>query len=244
LKCLVSKAYGRLTVQESEGNAMNERLSEQSVLVIGGSKHLGAAIAERAQNEGATVTVASHARDLQVGQVHIGLTDEASIAAASALLGPVDHIVSTAAIPHDVPVADLDRDRIIAALDAKVIGPLLIAKHFTIRRSLVLFSGVVGWRPGPASTVKGIANGAASFAATHLAAELAPVRVNAVSPGLVDSGVWDGKGDAKQAFLGAAAARTRVGRTGTIDDVTNAVVWLLTAGYVSGETLHLEGGRA
>jgi NAD(P)-dependent dehydrogenase (short-subunit alcohol dehydrogenase family) len=223
---------------------MSESLNGHSVLVIGGVKYLGAAIAERAGREGATVTVATHGLDLSAGQVHIDLTDEASIAAAAALLGPVDHIVSTASVPHDVPVADLERDRIIAALDAKVIGPLLIAKHFTIRRSLVLFSGVVGWRPGPASTVKGIANGAVSFAATHLAAELAPVRVNAISPGIVDSGAWDGRGDAKEAFLGVAAGRTRVGRTGTINDVTDAVVWLLTAGYVSGETLHLEGGRA
>lgn len=223
---------------------MNEKLNGHSVLVIGGSKYLGAAIAERARREGATVTVATHSLHPAAGQIQIDLSDEASIAAASALLGPVDHIVSTASMPHDVPVANLDRDRIIAALDAKVIGPLLIAKHFTIRQSLVLFSGVVGWRPGPASTVKGIANGAVAFAATHLAAELAPVRVNSISPGIVDSGSWDGKGDAKEAFLGAAAGRTRVGRAGIVQDVTDAVVWLLTAGYVSGETLHLEGGRA
>jgi NAD(P)-dependent dehydrogenase (short-subunit alcohol dehydrogenase family) len=223
---------------------MSEKLNGHSVLVVGGAKYLGAAIAERARREGATVTVATHGLDPSASQIHIDLSDEASIAAAATLLGPVDHIVSTASIPHDVPVADLDRDRIVAALDAKVIGPLLISKHFTIRRSLVLFSGVVGWRPGPASTVKGIANGAVSFAAAHLAAELAPVRVNAISPGIVDSGAWDGKGDAKEAFLAAAAGRTRVGRTGTINDVTDAVVWLLTAEYVSGETLHLEGGRA
>jgi NAD(P)-dependent dehydrogenase (short-subunit alcohol dehydrogenase family) len=223
---------------------MSEKLNGHSVLVVGGAKYLGAAIAERARQEGAIVTVATHGLDPSIGQIHIDLSDEASIAAAATLLGPVDHIVSTASIPHDVPVADLDRDRIVAALDAKVIGPLLIAKHFTIRRSLVLFSGVVGWRPGPASTVKGIANGAVSFTATHLAAELAPVRVNAISPGIVDSGAWDGKGEAKEAFLTTAAGRTRVGRTGALSDVTDAVVWLLTAGYVSGETLHLEGGRA
>ena len=223
---------------------MDQALQGQSILVIGGAKRLGAAIAARARDGGGHVLVATHERAATPGRVHLDLSDEATIAAAATQVGPVDHIVSTASMPHDVGVADLDHGRIIAAFEAKVIGPLLIAKHFTIRRSLLLFSGVVGWRPGPASTVKGIANGAVSFAAAHLAAELAPVRVNALSPGIIDSGAWDVKGDAKQAFLDAAGGRTRVGRTGTLDDVTDAVMWLMTAGYVSGETIHLEGGRA
>lgn len=222
---------------------MNQALQGQSVLVIGGAKRIGAAIATRARTEGARVLVATHDLEVRGDPIHLDLSDEASIAAAAAQVGTVDHIVSTASVPHDVSVADLDHDRIVAAFEAKVIGPLLIAKHFRIRQSFLLFSGVVGWRPGPASTVKGIANGAVSFAATHLAAELAPVRVNALSPGIVDSGAWDGKGDAKLTFLETAAGRTRVGRSGTLDDITDAVMWLLTAGYISGETIHLEGGR-
>jgi len=68
------------------------------------------------------------------------------------------------------------------------------------------------------------------------------VRVNAVSPGIVDSGSWDGLGRDKPAFLAQAAAGTLVGRAGAADDVTAAVVWLLGAGFVSGETIHVEGG--
>ena len=94
-----------------------------------------------------------------------------------------------------------------------MIGPLLVAKHFEIRHSLTLFAGVVGWRPGAGSIVKGITNGAVDFAARHLAANLAPVRVNAIAPGIVDSGAWDGKGEAKPAFLTGAAEQTLVGRS-------------------------------
>lgn len=217
---------------------MGNGLAGQTVLVLGG-RHLGAAIAEAATDEGAKVHVASH----RPGGLHIDLRDEATIAAAAAALGPVDHLVNTAAAPHAVPIRELDRDQTVDAFTAKVIGPLLLAKHFTIRRSLLLFSGQVGWRPARGSVVTGVTNGAASFAAQHLAAELAPVRVNALSPGIIDSGVWDGKGDGKPDFLANAAQRTLVGRTGTVTDVTDAVLWLLQAEFLTGETIHLEGGR-
>lgn len=213
---------------------MNDRLAGQTVLVLGG-RHLGAAIADAAAAEGAKVHVASH----RPGGLHIDLRDEATIAAEADELEPVDHVVNTAAAPHAAPVRELDRDKTVDAFAAKVIGPLLLAKHFTIRRSLLLFSGQVGWRPARGSVVTGVTNGAAAFAARHLAAELAPVRVNALSPGIIDSGVWDGKPD----VLANAAKRTLVGRTGTVADVTDTVLWMLQAEFLTGETIHLEGGR-
>lgn len=177
------------------------------------------------------------------GAVRLDLTDEATIAAAAAQLGAVDHVVTLGSLPHDAPIAELDRDRIVAAFEAKVIGPVLVAKHFEIRDSMTLFAGVVGWRPGPGSIVKGITNGAVDFAARHLAANLAPVRVNAIAPGIIDSGVWDGKGEAKPAFLTGAAGQTLVGRYGERDDVVDAAIWLMRSGYVDGQTIHVDGGR-
>ncbi|BCJ38383.1 short-chain dehydrogenase [Actinocatenispora thailandica] len=217
---------------------MGNGLAGQSVLVLG-ARHLGTAIAAAATAEGARVHVASH----RPGGLHIDLRDEATIAAAAAELGAVDHVINTAASPHAVPIRELDRDKTVDAFTAKVLGPLLLAKHFTIRRSLLLFSGQVGWRPAAGSVVTGVTNGAAAFAARHLAVELAPVRVNALSPGIVDSGAWDAKGEAKPGFLATAAQRTLVGRTGTVADVTDAVLWLLQADFLTGETIHLEGGR-
>jgi NAD(P)-dependent dehydrogenase (short-subunit alcohol dehydrogenase family) len=217
---------------------MGNGLAGQTVLVLGG-RHLGAAIGAAATAEGARVHVASH----RPGGLHIDLHDETTIAAAAAALGPVDHLINTANSPHAGPVRELDRDRTVDAFTAKVIGPLLLAKHFTIRRSLLLFSGQVGWRPARGKVVTGVTNGAAAFAARHLAAELAPVRVNALSPGIVDSGAWDARGDGKPDFLAAAAQRTLVGRTGTVTDVTDAVLWLLQAEFLTGETIHLDGGR-
>lgn len=228
----------------------------ERILVIGGARALGASVARRAVKDGYEVVVG--ARDLAAAEalageigataVHVDLRDEATLAAAAERLNDgVDHIVTTGSAPHDVRATELDRDKLVEAFTAKVVGPLLVAKHFApVLRptgSIVLFSGVVGWRPGPGSLVKGITNGAIEYAARHLAADLAPVRVNAVSPGVIDSGSWDRLGDEKKAALFTkSAAGTLVGRHGETDDVVDAVMWLLRAGFVSGETIHVEGG--
>ncbi|MDH2416487.1 SDR family oxidoreductase [Nocardioides sp. CER19] len=218
-------------------------LHGQRLLVIGGGRGIGAAIAERARHEGMDVVVGAREPSTIEGAVRIDLTDEASIAAAAEQLGAVDHVVTLGSLPHDVPIAELDRDRIVAAFEAKVIGPMLVAKHVEIRRSMTLFAGVVGWRPGPGSTVKGVTNGAVDFAARHLAANLAPVRVNAIAPGVIDSGAWDSKGEAKSGFLAGAAGQTLVGRYGDLDDVVEAAIWLMRSGFVDGQTIHVDGGR-
>ncbi|WP_309485295.1 SDR family oxidoreductase [Streptomyces sp. WELS2] len=179
--------------------------------------------------------------------VRLDPREESAIAAAAERLKDgIGHIVTTGSAPHDVRVTEPDRDEPPAAFTAKVIGPMLVAKHCApVTRptgSTVLFSGVAGWRPGPGSLVKGVANGALEYAARHLAADLAPVRVNAVSPGVVDSGARGRLGDKKAALSSKSAAGTLVGRHGETDGVAGTVMWLLRAGSVSGETIHVEGG--
>jgi len=211
--------------------------------VIGGGRGIGAAIATRARQEGMDVMIGARDPRTIEGAVRLDLTDEASIAAAAAKIGAVDHVVTLGSDPYGASIAELDRDQFVAAFETKVIGPLLVAKHFEIRHSLTLFAGVVGWRPGTGSIVKGITNGAVDFAARHLAANLAPVRVNAIAPGIVDSGAWDGKGEAKPAFLTGAAEQTLVGRYGELDDVVDTTIWLLRSSYIDGQTIHVDGGR-
>lgn len=227
----------------------------ERILVIGGARALGAAVARRAAKDGYEVVVGARdlvaaeklAAEIDATAVRIDLQDETTMAAAAARLADgIDHVVTTGSAPHDVRAGELDHDKLVAAFTAKVIGPMLLAKHFApVLRpsgSIVLFSGVVGWRPGPGSLVKGVTNGAVEYLARHLAADLAPVRVNAISPGVVDSGAWDRLGDGKAGLLSKSAAGTLVGRHGESGDVVEAVMWLLRAGFISGETVHLEGG--
>lgn len=221
---------------------MTGRLANQTVLVVGGTRRLGAAIAAASAVESAHVTVSSHSPDDEK-TLRIDLRDEASVATAAQHIGAVDHIVSTASLSYSAPVREMELSRIQDAIAAKITGPLLLAKHFQIRKSLTLFSGQVAWRPGARSYTTGITNGAVAFAAQHLAAEIAPVRVNAISPGIIDSGLWDARGAEKAAFLSAAASRTLVGTTGTVQDVVDVALWIMSAPFFTGETVRLDGGR-
>lgn len=235
---------------------MKGQLNKQKILVIGGSKYLGLAIARQASEAGAEVVIG--ARNLEqaaqaasqlpgASAIYIDIAAEKTISAAASRLGHVDHVVITASAHHNVSVKDLEHDKIVAAFEAKVIGPMLLAKHFapilSPAGSILLFSGVAAWKPTNGYSVMGVTNGAVSFLASHLAKELAPVRVNAISPGITDSGTWNSLGEQdKKEFLQGVAASSLVGRAGTADDIADTAIWLLGAGNVSGETIHVEGG--
>ncbi|MDQ7809153.1 SDR family NAD(P)-dependent oxidoreductase [Amycolatopsis sp. A133] len=170
---------------------MSENLTGKRILVVGGARGIGAEIVRRTGQDGADVVVATRSGP----EVRIDVTDEATIARAAESLGAFDHVISTASAHHDVPVPDLEHDKIRTAFSTKVVGPLLLAKHFAPRMpaggSFLFFSGIVGWKPKSGTVVKGTANAALAALVTHLAVELAPLRVNAIAPGITDSGTWD-----------------------------------------------------
>lgn len=164
---------------------MPQTLTGQRVLIIGGAKYLGAAVARAASSDGAHViigardlakadTLAAELRDAET--IHFDVADEESIRMAAQSLGAVDHIVVTASAHHNVPVAELEHDGILGAFEAKIIGPMLVAKHFAPlippTGSFLLFSGTAAWNPSPGLTVMGVTNGAVAFLASHLAKEL------------------------------------------------------------------------
>ncbi|WP_267616514.1 SDR family oxidoreductase [Gordonia bronchialis] len=235
---------------------MTTELHGATVLVIGGAKNLGKAIAESLDSLGARVVIG--ARDVtaadevaatlgQARGIAIDITDEATIASAARELGGVDHVISTAAAHHNVRVAELDHAKTVTAFEAKVIGPILVAKHFAPimprAGSITLFAGVAAWQPAAGYALMGITNGALAFAVTHLAKELAPLRVNAISPGIIDSGMWDSMDDpGRQAFFADVARELPAGRVGAPADIVDAVRWLLDAEFITGETIHIEGG--
>ena len=107
----------------------------------------------------------------------LDLDDEATIAEAATSIPTIDHVIITAAAHHNAAVTDLEQDRIVDAFQAKVIGPLLVAKHLpptmVAGGSMVLFSGVAAWRPAAPYSVMAITNGAVQFTASALARELA-----------------------------------------------------------------------
>lgn len=178
----------------------------------------------------------------------VDLTDEESIAALGERLGTVSHVVSTVSARARGRVPDLDRDAIRRSFDTKVIGPLMLAKHLAPRMpasgSITIFSGVAAAKIAVGTLGVAITNGAADILARSLALELAPIRVNAISPGVIDTGAWDALGEQGKAdYFADITARNPARRIGTTADIAAGVMFALTSTFLTGQTLHIDGGE-
>jgi NAD(P)-dependent dehydrogenase (short-subunit alcohol dehydrogenase family) len=236
---------------------MTGLLQDQTVLVVGRGSGLARAIALATRDAGARVVAAgrdqeglpkAYADQPGVGTDYVDLTDEDSIASLSERLGPVDHVVSTGSARARGRIADLDRDSVRLSFDTKVIGPLMLAKHFAPRMSrggsFVIFSGVAASKIVVGTMAVAITNAAADTLARSLALELAPIRVNAISPGVVDTGAWDALGEQRKAdYFADITARNPVRRIGTAEDIASAVMFAMTSTFLTGQTLHIDGGE-
>ena len=236
---------------------MNGALKDQTVLVIGRGSGLARASALAALDAGARVVAAgrdqetlaaAYAGEPGVSAETVDLTDEAFIAALGDRLGTVDHVVSTASARARGRVADLDRDAIRLSFDTKVIGPLMLAKHLVPRMneggSFVLFSGVAAAKIAVGTLGVAITNAAADTLARSLALELAPIRVNAISPGVIDTGAWDAFGEQGKAdYCADIRARNPARRIGTPQDIAEGVLFAMTSTFLTGQTLHIDGGE-
>jgi NAD(P)-dependent dehydrogenase (short-subunit alcohol dehydrogenase family) len=145
------------------------------------------------------------------------------------------------------PLRSLEPEKIDRAFDAKVLSPLRLVQQTAdlVRAggSYTFFSGQAAWRPGPGAVVTATVNGALAFMVQALAVELAPVRVNAIAPGLIDTGTLDALGEErKQEVLRAATERNPVRRVGQADDVVSATMMVMANGYMTGTVVHVNGG--
>ena len=234
----------------------------ERVLIVGGSSGMGLSLADRLLAEGAEVTIVGRTlarldearRRLpdtgRLTAIAADVTREDEVVRLFATCGPLDHIVTTAA---DIAGAyellpSLDLAAVRRVVDSKLIGPLLLAKHgapvVAPTGSITFTSGIAAYRPAPRGVAVAAVNGALASMAAALAVELGPIRVNAVSPGWVDTPIWASvAGDAKAATLDAMARRLPVGRIGAPGDIADAIRFRMGNGYVTGTVLHVEGGH-
>jgi NAD(P)-dependent dehydrogenase (short-subunit alcohol dehydrogenase family) len=233
-------------------------LEGQTVLVVGRGSGLARAITLAAVEHGGRVAAAgrdpealpaAYAGRTGVSTEYVDLTDDASIARLGRRLGSVDHVVTTASARARGRIADLDRDSVRRSFDTKVIGPLMLAREFAPRiregGSVVLFSGVAATKIAVGTLAVAITNSAADTLARSLALELAPIRVNAISPGVIDSGAWDDFGEKGKAdYFANISSRSPAGRIGTPADIADAVIFAMTSPFLTGQTLHVDGGEA
>ncbi|KVV52008.1 short-chain dehydrogenase [Burkholderia territorii] len=235
---------------------MNDSLLGKKVLVVGGSSGIGAAAANAFAQRGAVVTIASRdparanadaAPGAHVRTEALDITDTAAVDAFCVRVGQFDHVVVSAAKTATGPVRALPLADAQAAMDSKFWGAYRIARSIDIAPggSLTFVSGYLSVRPNASSVLQGAINAALEALARGFALELAPVRVNAVSPGLIATPLWDKLApDARDAMYAGAAERLPARRVGQPEDVANAIVYLATTPYATGSTVLIDGGGA
>ncbi|MCW5729701.1 MAG: SDR family oxidoreductase [Alphaproteobacteria bacterium] len=236
-------------------------LAGKHVVVVGGASGMGEAIARKALEAGARVTIAGSsqarlaaaAKRLGTGAATLvlDLADAGSIAAAGRAIPALDHLLITAqsraAVQTIRPLAELDFDLLRQAFEVKLFGALRLVRELAgaLARdgSITFFSGGASRRIIPGHVGLAAVNAAIEAAARQLARELAPVRVNVISPGLVRTGAYDAMPEAQREAMFAARARALpVGRVGEPEDIALAALHLMTNGYVSGAVQDVDGG--
>jgi NAD(P)-dependent dehydrogenase (short-subunit alcohol dehydrogenase family) len=231
----------------------------QRVIIVGGSAGIGEAAARAFAAAGAQVTITGRDKDRldaaaqrighPVGVAGFDAADGPAVAGFFATAGPFDHLV-LAASPGAVgsgPFAALEEQALRQAFDGKFFAHVKVLQAARPRLradgSVTIVSAVSARAAYPGAAGLAAVNGALEAMVPTLAVELAPLRVNAVSPGIIDTQWWDGlPGEQRAGFFAAAAAASPAGRVGRPEDVAAAIVYLASAGFVTGTVLECTGG--
>lgn len=231
------------------------QLEGQKVVVIGGTRGIGLETARLARIEGAEVIIT--ARDPERLRT-VGLELEASIAAFDATdldrvgqffdeLPPIDHVLATGPGPYYAPLPELDFAQAHLSYDAHLLLPLQVARHAASRvrpgGTLLFMSGTGGRRASSGSLIT--AQTAATPAlARNLALELAPIRVNVIAAGFVDTPLSASLlGDQLEQRREQLRSTLPIGRVVQPEDVAALAVHLMTNTAITGATIDIDGGQ-
>lgn len=232
--------------------------SGRKVVVIGGTSGIGRAVAARSAALGAEIIVASSSQakvdaagaDLPAGTeaLVVDVTDEDQVASLFEHVGSFDHLVYTAGDWGPMAggrLAGLDLQRTPDVFSVRFWGALAAAKHahrsMTPGGSITLTDGLIAHRPRAGAAVNTAMAGAIEHLVTGLAVELAPVRVNAVCPGLIAT---EALASIPAERVTAMTARQAVPRPGSPDEVAEAYLYLMRGTYTTGQVLRVDGGMS
>ena len=237
-------------------SASSKALEGKTVVVIGGASGIGFAVAAAARDEGARVVIASSQdANLQAAVTRLGggatgsvvdVGDEAAVAGFFERLGPFDHLAFTAGDwggSMFAPARDLDLGVAQAAFTVRFWGALAVVKHGcrTIAEggSITLTGGMLAHRPMKGAPVPTAVAGAIEHLTRGLAVDLAPVRVNAVCPGIV---LTDRTKQLPEDLLRTFTTRQPLPRGADPAEAAEAYLYLMRGGYTTGQVLLVDGG--
>jgi NAD(P)-dependent dehydrogenase (short-subunit alcohol dehydrogenase family) len=231
-------------------------LTSKEVVVIGGTSGIGLATAVMAQEAGAHVTVVGRdkgrladAVDRLGGKargVAFDVADEAAVEELFASMDHVDHVALLAGSRVDGEIATLDTSTIQVPVNDRLWGALYVCKHAAPKMtdgSITICSGVGVARPRRGSAVVAAAAGASEILARAVAQEIAPIRVNVIRPGVIDTPLLTRvAGQHRDQMIASQAKRIPLGRIGQAEEIAHAILFLMSNTYVTGTTLTIDGG--
>lgn len=226
-------------------------LSEQTILVIGGSSGIGRAVAAAAQSRGARVIVGGRSEEhlaeveKEISGIETCTIDVRDVRAMDYCLeevAPIDHLVYSAADLNSAAFQDVDIAEAKRMFDTKFWGAFAAAqsasRFIPAGGSITLFSGVAARMPVRGLSVVAAINSAIEGLTRSMALELGPIRVNAVSPGFVNTHGADE--DRLQQLREGLPAH----HVGAAEDIAHAVLFLMENRYATGSVLAVDGGRS
>ncbi|GGO40156.1 SDR family oxidoreductase [Streptomyces lasiicapitis] len=233
------------------------RLEGRTVVLIGGGSGIGLRVAHQAVAAGARVVLGGRSPERLAAAAEVlgdaatwhtvDVTDRASLAAFFDRLDRVDHLLTTAGTYQVGPMRELSDEDAESPFVSKFWGQYhavrFAAPKLTPDASVVLMSGAAGARPPGPAPAYAACNAALEGLARGLAVELAPVRVNVVSPGTVDGHLWEGRpAAAREAAFAQYRRDTLLHRLGSEDEIADTVLFLFANSYMTGSTLYPDGG--
>lgn len=232
---------------------MTPDLSGKRVLVIGAAGGIGAATAKAFAHAGAKVVAAGRpgpkldqaASAVGADVAPLDILDNAAIVRFFALAQPFDHVVIAAASTKGGPVGQLPLEDAKASMESKFWGAYRVARTAKVidGGSITFVSGFLSHRPSANSVLQGAINAALEALGRGLALERAPVRVNSVSPGLIDTPLWGGLADSeREGMFARTAERLPARRVGQPEDIAQAILFVATNSFATGTTVTVDGG--
>lgn len=239
-------------------------LSGKKVVVIGGSSGIGLGVGAAVLQNGAELVIVGRSPEKlkaatrmlsevsdPVTSLAADMTQESDVMRVFEAVGAFDHLVSTAGPPPPGdPIDRTDLEVVRRFVDDKLLGAIRVAKHavpvLRLGGSMTFTSGINKDRPPvPGGSVVSAIAGSFSYFARALSLELAPTRVNVVSPGWVDTPMFDElAGAAKVSLFEDMASRLPAGRIATPADIATAYVYAMQSEFTTGQTLHIDGGQS
>lgn len=252
--CFVNKQMNQVMNQQT----VNGVLGGKRIILLGGSSGIGLATAKAAAAEGAKVVIVSSNQqridqaltELPTGSegYQVDLTNENRIASFFNQIGEFDHLVYTAGEGIKLSnLADTQLDEARTYFNIRYWGAFLAVKygypHMSQAGSIVLTSGIASQRPNAGWSLGASICAAMEGFTRAMAMELAPVRVNAVSPGVVKTNLWAGMSEAdREGMYSQIGNSLPVKRVGEAEDIAQTYLYLLRQPFSTGQIITVDGG--